>query len=119
MTSGLSGTTYENKLANLENIRKRGDMIQVWRILHGQDHVDNNKWFGSAYLPGENERQTRMSSDTLNLKFPVVHTEIRRNLLVQKSSICGLIFHTKKIAKNLNIFKKSSITGGTTERPMK
>ena len=115
MTSGLSGTTYENKLATLENIRKRGDMIQVWRILHGHDHVDNNKWFGSAYLPGENERQTRMSSDTLNLKFPVVHTEIRRNFFTARV----MIFHTKKSAKNLNIFKKSSITGGTTERPMK
>ena len=29
---------------------------------------------------GENERQPRMFSDPLNLKFPVVHTEIRRNL---------------------------------------
>ena len=59
--------------------RKRGDMIQVWKILHGQDHVDKNKWFSSAYLPRENERPTRMSSDPLNL-FPVGHTEIRRNI---------------------------------------
>ena len=36
-------------------------MIQVWKILHGHDHVDKNKWFSSAYVPGENERQTRMS----------------------------------------------------------
>ena len=45
-------------------------MIQVWKILHGHDHVNKNKWFSSAYVPGENERQTRMSSDPLNLKLP-------------------------------------------------
>ena len=70
-------------------------MIQVWKILHEHDHVDKNKWFSSSYVPGENERQARMSSDPLNLKLPVVHTEIRRNFLVQESSTCGMIFHMK------------------------
>ena len=47
MTSGLSGSTYEEKrrevgLTSLEERRKRGDMIQVWKILHGHDHVDKN-----------------------------------------------------------------------------
>jgi len=42
MTSGLSGSTYEEKLrevglTSLENRRKRGDMIQVWKILHGHE----------------------------------------------------------------------------------
>ena len=42
MTSGLLGTTYEDKMREVglttpENSRKRGDMIQVWKILHGQD----------------------------------------------------------------------------------
>ena len=41
MTSGLSGSTYEEKLrevglTSLEERRKKGDMIQVWKILHGQ-----------------------------------------------------------------------------------
>ena len=31
-------------LTSLEERRKRGDMIQVWKILHGHDHVDKNKW---------------------------------------------------------------------------
>lgn len=48
-------------------------MIQVWKILHEQDHEDKNKWFSSSYLPGENERQrqTSMSSEPLNMKLPV------------------------------------------------
>ena len=59
MTSGLSGSTYKEKLrevglTSLEERRKREDMIQVWKILHGHDHVDKNKWFSSAYVPGEN-----------------------------------------------------------------
>ena len=39
-------------------------MIQVWKILHEHDHVDKNKWLSSAYVPGENERQTRMSIES-------------------------------------------------------
>ena len=96
MTSGLSGSTYEEKLKevgliSLENRRKRGDMIQVWKILHGHDHVDKNKWFSSAYLPEEGRGiQTRQSSDPLNLKVPAVKNEIYRNFFVL---ICGMKFH--------------------------
>ena len=110
LTSGLSGTTYDKLrevgLTSLEERRKRGDMIQVWKILHGHDHVDKNKWFSSAYLPGENERQTRMSSDPLNLKIPVVHIEIRSNFF--SASIINMwknIAFEIRIAGNLNIFK--------------
>ena len=111
MTSGLSGTTYEDnlgevELTTLENRRKRGDMIQVWKILHEQDHVDKNKWFSSPYVPGENERQTRMSSDPLNLKCPVVHTEIRRNFFSARViNMWKNIPYEIKSAENLNIFK--------------
>ena len=50
MTSGLSGSTYKEKLrevglTSLEERRKREDMIQVWKILHGHDHVDKNILF--------------------------------------------------------------------------
>ena len=81
-------------------------MIQVWKILHGHDHGDKNKWFSSAYLPGENERQTRMSSDPLNLKIPVGHIEIRSNFF--SASIINMwknIAFEIRIAGNLNIFK--------------
>jgi len=58
--------------------------------------VDKNKWFTSAYAPGENERQTRMSSDPLNLKLPVLCTQkYEETFLVQELSIFGMIFHMK------------------------
>ena len=95
-------------------------MIQVWKILHEHDHVDKNKWLSSAYVPGENERQTRMSSDPLNLKIPAVHTEIRRNFLVQELSIYGMISHMKsKVLETWTFSKTRSITGWIPERPMK
>ena len=81
-------------------------MIQVWKILHEHAHVDKNKWFSSAYVPGENERQTRISSDPLNLKLPVVHTEIRRNFFSARViNIWNDIPYEIKSAGNLNIFK--------------
>ena len=81
-------------------------MIQVWKILHEHAHVDKNKWFSSAYVPGENERQTRISSDPLNLKLPVVHTEKRRNFFSARViNIWNDIPYEIKSAGTLNIFK--------------
>ena len=45
MTSGLKGKCYEEKLKevglySLEESRKSGDAIQVWKILAQYDHVD-------------------------------------------------------------------------------
>ena len=93
-------------LTSLEERRKRRDLIQVWKILHGHDHVNKNKWFSSAYVPGENEKQTRMSSDPLNLKLPVVHTEIRRNIFSARViNIWNDVPSEIKRAGILNIFK--------------
>ena len=80
--------------------------IHPWKILHGHDHVDKNKWFSSAYVPGENERQAIMSNDPLNLKLPVVHTKIRRNFFSARViNIWNDIPYEIKSAGNLNIFK--------------
>ena len=81
-------------------------MIQVWKILHGHDDVDKIKWFSSAYLPGENERQTRMSTDPLKGKFPVIHTEIRSNFFCARViNMWNDIPYEIKSAGNRNIFK--------------
>jgi len=72
-------------------------MIQVWKILHG---------FSIYYLPGEIERQTKMTSDPLNLKIPIVHTEIRRKFLSARvKNMLNDIPYEIKNAGNLNIFK--------------
>ena len=54
--------------------------------------MDNNKWFRSAYEPGENERHQNVQSEV------VVNIEIQRNRKTKKMkelSICGMIFHMK------------------------
>ena len=112
LTFGLSGSTYEEKLKelgliSLENKKKRGDLIQVWIILHGHDYVDKNKWFSSAYVPEEGRGiQTRQSKDPLNLKVLVVKTEIYRNFFSTRCvNMWNEIPQDVKNAKNLNIFK--------------
>ena len=83
MVSGLKGRTYEEKLAEvglttLEERRVRGDMIEVFKIMHGHDDVDRNTWFSMA---GDlNLYRTRLSAG-LNISIPKVEYggEIRKN----------------------------------------
>ena len=69
MVSGLSGTTYEEKLAEinlstLEERRHQADTSQMYKILHGVDRVAN------LFVPAANgERTTRMAADPLNVKI--------------------------------------------------
>ena len=63
-----------------------------------------------------------MSSDPLNLKLPVVHTEIRRNFCSARViNIWNDIPYEIKSAGNSfwTVSKTSSITGWIPERPMK
>ena len=75
------GRTYEEKLAEvglttLEERRVRGDMIQVFKILHGYDDVNKNTWFSMA---GEiNFYRTRLALG-LNIATPRADCDIRRN----------------------------------------
>ena len=81
-------------------------MIQVWIILHGQNYVDKNKWLSPAYLPGENVRQPRISSDPLNLKILVVHTvHIETFLLQQVINMWNDISYEIKSSGNLTFSK--------------
>ena len=50
MTAGLKPGTYQDKLKelglpSLEERRRRGDMIQTWKILHQHDDVCEKTWF--------------------------------------------------------------------------
>ena len=82
MTSGLSSSTYEEKLkevglTTLEERRERGDMIEVWKILHNKEDVDPATWFKLA--SEHSEQETRMSSDPWNVKIPTSKTEARKH----------------------------------------
>ena len=50
-------------------------MIQVFKIVHGFDKVDSNIWF---QFVDQRERNTRSSTDSLNLIQPVARTETRK-----------------------------------------
>ena len=94
--------------------RKRKDMIQVWKILHGQ--------LCSAYLlgVGENERQPRMSSWSFKSEDSCwAHGNTEKRFYCKSYNI-WMIFHIKSEVMNIRTFSKtSSITGRTTERPIK
>jgi hypothetical protein len=53
MVSGLKGTTYEEKLSELDMLTleerlNQSDMVQVYKILHGHYRVDKSQWFRLA-----------------------------------------------------------------------
>ena len=82
MISGLQSSTYENRLAeiglmSLVTRRQRGDMIEVWKLLHGKENVDKSHWFTLASEVAM--RPTRQSSAPLAIKPPHWKGEIRRN----------------------------------------
>ena len=82
MVSGLRGTTYEEKLAEigiltLEERRLQYDLVQTFKIIRGFNKVDLTTWFTSV---GDNPaRITRDTSDPLNIVRQVARTEIRRH----------------------------------------
>ena len=82
MTSGLSGLTYEDKLAevgmmSLEQRRERGDAIQVWKILTKYDDVDESIWFQRCSDMAN--RDTRQSTNNLNLQHKAFNLDIRKH----------------------------------------
>ena len=82
MVSGLVGKTYLEKLAevsipSLEARRRRGDMLEVWKIMHGKDDVVASTWF--TFVKDRHERITRKSEDPLNILKPRTNLEIRQN----------------------------------------
>ena len=80
MTSGLSGD-YEGcckavSLMTLEQRRKRGDMIEVWKLMHGHEKIDTSQLL--TRVEDHSERTTR-STDNLMLVPPNTRLEVRRN----------------------------------------
>lgn len=79
MVSGLKATTYlerlkEVGLTTLEARRERGDMIQVWKILHKYDDVEPQTWFRMA---SEGDRLTRQSANPWNISRAAATNDVR------------------------------------------
>ena len=50
MVTNLKGKNYRDRLAELgmftlEDRRRRGDLIQMYRVMTGKDRVDPSSWF--------------------------------------------------------------------------
>ena len=83
MISGLSGGSYEEKLAEiglttLEQRRKRGDMIQTWKIVHRADNVDRSIWFKMT-ADEEAVHRTRLAGDRTKIVKPNSKYKLREN----------------------------------------
>lgn len=82
MISGLKGSTYPEKLAELklmtlEARRTRFDMLQTFKIVHGMDRVNRDTWFKMA--AEHSQRVTRLSADPLNIQPQTFNGDIRKN----------------------------------------
>ena len=109
MVTGLKGTTYEERLAELglfglEERHHQTDMIQVYKIVHGHDNVDSNQWF--RHVSGELHR-TRATTDSLNLAQSRSRLDLRRNFFSQR-----VVDHWNRVppllkrARNIACFKR-------------
>ena len=109
MTSGLRGTTYEEKLSevnlqSLENRRLRGDMFQTWKILHQHDNIRESSVFTRCNTVSQ--RQTRLTTSDYNLVMKPVNTEIRRQFFSNRViTPWNTLPENVKSALTLNLFK--------------
>ena len=81
--SNLKDRNYEDRLRelNLETLeerRKRGDLIQAYRVLTGKADVYPNIWF-TLYQPAEDKIITRQAGGHLNLVPHQWKGEVRQN----------------------------------------
>ena len=83
MVTNLKGRGYSERLAEmgmitLEERRRRGDLVQVYKVLSGKDKVDYSRWFDLAQ-PREGASSTRSTSGALNVKRKEGKWELRKN----------------------------------------
>ena len=87
MTCNLKGSSYEERLREVNMFtlverRQRGDMIEVWKLLHGKEKIDV-----SAILTKVDDYSSRTgmrSSDSLSLVPPTTRLEIKKNFFTNR-----------------------------------
>ena len=82
MIGGLSGATYEERLAelglqSLEARRCEADMMMVYKVLTGKVRIDSEKWFELAAPAAQ--RSTRAAADPLRLRKPRARLDVREH----------------------------------------
>ena len=112
MIPGLRGS-YEDKLRDLgmttlQRRRKRGDMIQTWRILTGKDRVYPANWFilqGDLVRDGATSTRGHRGYQAL-LAGPQANLEVRREFFSNRVvDEYNRLPDRVKMATNMNMFK--------------
>ena len=83
MVTNLKNKTYEERLAELDMVtlverRKRGDLVQMYKIMSGKDKVDYKRWFELAQ-DREGAASTRSISGSMNVVRNEGRLEVRKN----------------------------------------
>jgi hypothetical protein len=108
MVSGLTGTTYDEKLAELhldrlECRRQQFDIAMVHKIVHGHGDLDMDHWFEKF----TGDRLTRAASDPLNIKAKGGRLDIRTGFFSNRVvSTWNEIPHDVKKVPDPKKFKK-------------
>ena len=113
MVTNFKGKTYEEKLAEagmvtLEARRRRGDLLQAYRVLNEVDDVDPSLWFTMAKHreDGPASEATRQTAGFMNVKRGEGHYELRRNFWSQRvTDPWNKLPDEVKQAETLNAFK--------------
>ena len=106
--------TYEQKLSelgltSLEDNRRRGDMVEMYKMMTGKTKVDYRQWFKlSTARPGAGN--TRGRKGYLNVEEPpVANKDVRKNFLSQR---CPRVWNafpdTVKLGTTVNGFKAAN-----------
>ena len=87
MVCGLDDLSYEEKLkkvklTSLEDRRLRGDMIQVWKFIHGKSIMDPRTFTMAAT---SNSRTTRHTAKPFNITKKAGRLEVRRNFFTVRA----------------------------------
>ena len=116
MVSGLEGRSYEErlvecKLTTLEDRRKRGDMIEVFKILKGIEDVDKSNWFTMTNEGAQQSNllcNTRDSKDQLKVIKPRWKYDQRKYWFsVRVCDSWNSLPYRIRDARTLNSFKNS------------
>ena len=112
MVTNLRGRTYGERLAelgmtSLEDRRRRGDLIQMFRIMAGKDQVDPSTWFAQPQNR-EGAMATRLTSGWLNVERKLGRTEVRKNFWsVRVVDTWNALPDSVKSSSTVDIFKNS------------
>ena len=108
MVVGLQSSTYAEKLAevgltSLADRRVRGDVIQVWKYLHGICPYDH---LMLQFACEKHDRTTRHTVKPFNLVVPKSQLDIRKNFFTSRAvRVWNQLPSSVQCLDDLNMFK--------------